>query len=206
MLNKAPIRLAVFISAGGSNLQAIIDAIASSQLNAEILVVVSDQANAYGLERATRANIDTQLVPLKPKESRIQYDGRLVDILKAYNIELIVLAGFMRILGEQFVNRYAGKIINLHPSLLPAYKGLNTHARVIKAKEKFHGASVHFVTAGLDEGPIIVQQKTAINPADTPESLQQRIHAIEHQILPSAIGLIADGHVQWADYGNHLTK
>lgn len=195
MPSKTPIRLAILISGGGSNLQAIIDRIANRQLNAHIAIVISDQPAAYGLVRSASANIASLTLPKKPKEQRAEYDKRLASALHPRHVDLIVLAGFMRILSAAFVTTYKGKIINLHPSLLPAYKGLNTHARVLQAKEQFHGASVHFVTPDLDQGPLILQKKTAVQSNDTPKSLQQRVRRIEHQILPSAIALIAEGTI-----------
>ena len=179
--------LAVLISGNGSNLQAIIDSCNRGKISAKITCVISNQPDAYGLQRAQKANITTHV--LRPTEfpNRQAYDIALADLIDRYNIDLIVLAGFMRILGSDFVNRYKYRIINLHPSLLPKYKGLDTHARVLAAGDRAHGASVHFVTADLDGGPVITQASVQVDAEDTVESLQEKVHRIEHKILPCAI-------------------
>ncbi len=189
---EKPLHIAVLISGGGSNLQAIIDRITDGELNAEIVAVISDQPQAYGLQRAQQAGIPHEVVQKEKGQSRQSFDKALASTISSYQPELIVLAGFMRILSADFVEKFAGKIINLHPSLLPAYKGLNTHQRVLGNQEEYHGATVHYVTAKLDDGPVIIQEQLAILPEDTAESLQQRVLEIEHRILPLAIAGIAD--------------
>lgn len=184
--------VAVLISGNGSNLQAIIDRVAEGKVNARIKIVISNESGAFGLERARRAGIPTKVFDHRQYEDRGNYDNALAAVLEEMSIELVVLAGFMRILTPGFVARFAGRIINIHPSLLPKYTGLNTHQRAISAGDQEHGASVHFVSDELDAGPIIIQRRIPIEPGDTPESLQQRVHAIEHEILPQAIQWIAE--------------
>lgn len=188
----ATFNIAVLVSGGGSNLQAIIEQIKNQQLNVKIAVVISDQATAYALSRAQSAHISHHVLLAKPGESREQYSIKLAALLATYPLDLIVLAGFMRILSADFTQRYANKIINLHPSLLPAYKGLNTHARAIKNQERYHGASVHFVTASLDAGPVIIQEKVLITKTDTPQSLKTKVNAIEQRILSKAIKSLSE--------------
>ena len=192
MSTEKAFKLAVLISGEGSNLQAIIDAIAAGSLSAEIGVVISDQERANGLNRARKAGIDCSVVKAIKGQSREEYDQRLLEALSPYTPDLIVLAGFMRILSAPFVRQLAGKIINIHPSLLPAYKGLNTHQRVIAAGERYHGATVHFVTEELDAGEPIIQSRIEIDDDDDAASLQQRIHAEEHVIYPRAIQWLID--------------
>lgn len=195
----SPLHLAVLISGSGSNLQAVIDQIENGQLNAEITLVISNRADAYGLERAKKAGIPTKTLPHNGYASREEYDAELIKAIDATGAELIVLAGFMRILSTAFVEHYAGRLINIHPSLLPAYKGLNTHQRVLDAGEEYHGVSVHFVTPELDAGPVIIQSRIRIQPDDTAESLQQRIHTQEHIIYPRAISWFGAGRLQIED-------
>jgi phosphoribosylglycinamide formyltransferase-1 len=185
--NAPPLKLAVLISGEGSNLQAILNAIEKDKLNARVARVISNKANANGLNRARRAGIEQLVIEPKKDQSREQYDRRLIDALIPSEPDLIVLAGFMRILSAEFIQQFRGKIINIHPSLLPAYKGLNTHQRVLDAGERYHGATVHFVTEKLDDGKIIIQSRIEIQPGDHAASLQQRVHAEEHIIYPRAI-------------------
>jgi len=187
-----PFRLAVLISGNGSNLQAIIDAIESGNLGADIRIVISNRADANGLNRAQRAGIPCAVLRPTKGQSREDYDRQLIDMLSPCEPDLIVLAGFMRILSAGFVQHFAGKIINIHPSLLPAYKGLDTHQRVLDADERFHGASVHYVSEKLDDGEIIIQSRIEIHPDDDAASLQQRVHAEEHIIYPRAIQWLRD--------------
>ena len=192
MSADTPFRLAVLISGEGSNLQAIIDAIASGRLGARIDIVISNKADANGLNRAKKAGIDTAIIEAVRGQSREAYDQRLLEVLNPVDPDLIVLAGFMRILSSEFVSRLSGKIINIHPSLLPAYKGLNTHQRVLDAGERYHGATVHYVTEELDAGEAIIQSRIEINDDDDADSLQQRIHIEEHVIYPRAIQWLID--------------
>ena len=192
-MNSNPLKVVVLISGSGSNLQAFIDQ--AKDINIEIQAVLSNKAEAFGLERARKANIPAIALPHSDFDSREDFDQALIKELDQYNPELIILAGFMRILSPSFVNHFKDKIINIHPSLLPKYKGLNTHQRAIDAGEKYHGASVHLVTAELDDGPVIIQGQLAILPVDTADSLQKRIHKIEHKIYPQAVQWIAFGDI-----------
>ena len=179
-------KVAVLISGGGSNLQAIIDKFQSDE-TVELSCVLSNKEDAYGLKRATKANIDNFFVDHTKYTSREDFDRELIETLEKYNPDLVVLAGFMRILSPLFVNKYAGKLINIHPSLLPKYKGLNTHKRVIEKKEKFTGCTVHYVNHKLDSGKIILQKKIKISKNDTPKTLAKKVLKHEHIIYPQAI-------------------
>ncbi len=191
-----PLAIVVLISGDGSNLQAIIDNIASGQLSAKLVAVISNRDQAYGLERARRHGIPTQVIAATLHPDRTAYDQALMQCIDSYSPQLIVLAGFMRILTTEFVQHYAGRLINIHPSLLPKHKGLHTHQRALDAGDNEHGATVHFVTPELDSGPIILQMKVPILPNDTAEELQQRVHQAEHQLYPEALRRIATGRVQ----------
>lgn len=177
----------VLISGNGSNLQAIIDAIQKGKIKAEISLVISNKADAYGLERAKKANVPWKVISAKEFQNREDYDLHLQKVIDQYQPDLIVLAGFMRILTEGFVKHFTGKLINIHPSLLPKYKGLNTHARVLASGDHIHGITVHYVTADLDSGPIIKQAEITVSKNDTVETLEARIHKLEHQIYPEVI-------------------
>ncbi len=192
-MNTRKLSVVVLISGSGSNLQAFIDR--SSELNISIKAVISNIAEAYGLERAKTANIPAIAVPHGDFASREDFDASLANHIHKYQPDLIILAGFMRILSADFVTAFKDKIINIHPSLLPKYKGLNTHQRAIEAGDEFHGASVHVVTPELDDGPVIIQGQLPIKEDATAESLQQQIHVIEHQIYPQAVKWIANGDV-----------
>lgn len=192
MQADTPFKLAVLISGEGSNLQAIIDAIEAGALNVSVELVISNEARANGLNRARQVGISSAVVTSVKGQSREEYDQRLIDTLKPVAPDLIVLAGFMRILSAKFVQQFAGKIINIHPSLLPAYKGLDTHQRVLEAGETYHGATVHFVTEQLDDGEIVIQSRIEISPNDDAESLQQRVHIEEHVIYPRAIQWLSE--------------
>jgi phosphoribosylglycinamide formyltransferase-1 len=188
--------IVVLISGNGSNLQAIIDAIDNKLWPIEIKAVISNKADAYGLQRAQTANIPTAVISHKDYDSRENFDHALQQMIDQYQPKLVVLAGFMRILTPGFVQHYAGKMINIHPSLLPKFKGLETHQRALETQEKIHGCTVHYVTEELDSGNIIAQMECEITPADTVESLQEKVHALEHQLLPEVIFWIADKRVQ----------
>jgi len=199
VVEKTPCRIVVLISGNGSNLQAIIDAIANNQISAKIVAVISNKAGAYGLVRATKANIATQVLSASDFSDRQQYDQALMACVDAYHPDLIVLAGFMRILSDDFVHHYLGKMFNIHPSLLPKYKGLDTHRRVLASGDKEHGATVHFVIPALDSGPIILQGKMPVLATDTEQQLAERVHEIEHRIYPQAIGWFAEGRLILSD-------
>ena len=192
----SPIRLVVLISGNGSNLHAIIDNIANQNLPAQIVAVISNKADAYGLERAKKAGIEQHVLSHKGFSDRQQYDLALKNLIDGYQPDLIILAGFMRILSNEFVEHYLHKMMNIHPSLLPKYKGLNTHQRVIDAGDKEHGCSVHFVTPELDDGPVILQAKVKIEDNDTAETLAERVHQQEHLIYPEAIRLFAENKIK----------
>lgn len=179
-------RVLVLISGNGSNLQAIIDG-CDDNVQAEVVGVISNQSDAYGLIRAHQNEIDTSCVIAHQGEKRPDYDERLFNAIKKYQPDLVVLAGFMRILSDDFVMRFEGKMINIHPSLLPKYTGLNTHQRAIDAKDTEHGASVHFVTPELDAGPVILQAKVPVYEDDSVEVLAERVHEQEHAIYPLVV-------------------
>lgn len=183
-------RLVILISGRGSNMQSIIRAIDTGELNAEIVAVISNRPDAGGLQTAVAAGIDTQLINHRDFDSREAFDTELARTVDRYQPDFVILAGFMRILTAGFVRHFAGKLINIHPSLLPKFKGLHTHQRAIEAGEQEHGASVHFVTAELDDGPVILQAKVPVLTDDTPESLAARVLVEEHKLYPDAIKLL----------------
>jgi phosphoribosylglycinamide formyltransferase-1 len=180
-------RTAVLISGSGSNLQALIDAATLPDYPAEISLVISNKPDAYGLTRASEAGIATQVISHRDYASRDAFDAALDAALRAADTEFVCLAGFMRVLTDSFVTQWHGRMVNIHPSLLPKFKGLNTHARAIEAGETEHGCTIHWVSAGVDEGEIIARARCAILPGDTPETLQQRVHALEHVLYPEAL-------------------
>ncbi len=192
----SPIRLVVLISGNGSNLQAIIDEIANNNLPAQIVAVISNKADAYGLERAKKANIEQHVLSHRDYDNRQQYDQALKELIDSFQPDLIILAGFMRILSDELVQHFSHKMMNIHPSLLPKYKGLNTHQRAIDAGDKEHGCSVHFVTPELDDGPLILQASVEIKDNDTAEALAARVHEQEHKIYPQAIRLFAENKIK----------
>lgn len=188
-------KIVVLISGSGSNLQQFIDQTASGEINAEISAVISNRPDVFGLERAEKASIPTLVLDHKQFIDRDAFDESLSQIIDSYEPDLIILAGFMRILGETFVKHYSNKLINIHPSLLPLYKGLHTHKRALKDKQTEHGASVHFVIPELDAGEIILQGVVPVKMNDTEESLASRVHKIEHIIYPEAVKRIIDKKV-----------
>lgn len=188
-------RIVVLISGSGSNLQAIIDACKTTDYPGEVVGVISNKAEVFGLTRAENANIPHQVLSHKAYDSRESYDQALVNAIDDYKPDLVVLAGFMRILTPAFVQHFSGKLLNIHPSLLPKYQGLNTHQRAIDANDKEHGVSVHFVTEELDGGPVILQAKVPIFPEDTADDLASRIHVQEHKIYPLVINWFCSGRV-----------
>ncbi len=187
--------LAILISGSGSNLQAIIDAIESKSLDARIAVVISNQADAFGLMRAQNSGIPTEIASHRDYSSRAEFDLALIELLNPFSPDLIILAGFMRILSARFISSYPNRILNIHPSLLPKFKGTNTHQRVINAGEVEHGASVHLVSEQLDGGPIILQFRVTVEPGDHAEKLKAKVLEGEHQIYPQAIQMFAEGRV-----------
>ena len=175
----------ILISGNGSNLQSIIDH--ADKIDLQISAVISNRDNAFGLQRAQSANINTYFVDSKIFNSRDAFDNELISIIDKLDVELIILAGYMRILSPLFINHFSGKILNIHPSLLPKYPGLNTHQRAIDACDKEHGATVHFVTEKLDEGPIISQETVQVDTTDTEKSLAEKVLQREHILYPKVI-------------------
>lgn len=207
----APCNVVVLISGSGSNLQALIDSIqadaaASKRSPARISAVVCNRADAYGLQRAQAAGIATVVLDHKQFEGREAFDAALVEAIDGYDPQLVVLAGFMRILTPTFVRHYAGRLLNIHPSLLPKYKGLHTHQRALEAGDSEHGCSVHFVSEELDGGPLVVQAVVAVEPDDTQSSLAQRVHQQEHVIYPMAVRWFAEGRLHLTAQGAMLDE
>jgi phosphoribosylglycinamide formyltransferase-1 len=186
-------RIAVLISGRGSNLQALIDAVSDGRLRAQIAVVISNRADAQGLERARAANIDTLTIPHRDFPTRDAFEAVLVRELRARDVSLICLAGFMRLLGPTFLDAFPNRILNIHPSLLPAFPGVDAQRQAWDHGAKIAGATVHFVTGELDGGPIITQRAIPVLDDDTPETLAARILDVEHRIYPEAVGLVLDG-------------
>ncbi|WP_227368120.1 phosphoribosylglycinamide formyltransferase [Halomonas sp. M20] len=197
-------RVVVLISGNGSNLQALIDAQSFDELGGEIVAVISNKVDAHGLKRARDASIDAVALPHNEYDSREAFDGALIKVIERHEPDLIVLAGFMRILSPIFVNRFYGRLLNIHPSLLPAYQGLNTHKRVMADGGEEHGASVHFVTEELDGGPVVMQAALKIRPGDSEEEVIEKIHAREHLIYPIAVRWFLEGRLQLGPDGPTL--
>lgn len=191
----------VLLSGTGSNLQALIDSNDVKKSSANIRAVISNRADAYGLQRAKDAGIDTRVLDHKAFEGREAFDAALIEIIDTFNPQLVVLAGFMRILSADFVRHYQGRLLNIHPSLLPKYKGLHTHQRALEAADSEHGCSVHFVTEELDGGPLVVQAVIPVESDDSPHSLAQRVHTQEHQIYPLAVRWFAEGRLSLDEQG-----
>jgi len=195
-----PCRLVVLLSGSGSNLQAFIDEIAAGALPARIAGVISNRADALGLERAARAGIATAVIDHKRFDSREAFDTALLAQVEAFAPDLVILAGFMRILTPVFVRPLAGRLLNIHPSLLPLYPGLNTHQRALDAGDAAAGATVHFVTEELDGGPSIVQARVDVVPGDSAATLAARVLEQEHRIYPLAARWFAQGRLQLRDH------
>jgi len=187
-----PLQLAILISGNGSNLQSIIDAIELGKLNAQIRAVISNNSEAYGLVRATKHGLNTWVIDHRDFQERDQFDAVLQHYLESVAADYIVLAGFMRILGPAIIKAFEDRILNIHPSLLPAYQGLNTHQRALDDGAAQHGVSIHLVTAELDDGPIICQAKYPVDEGDRVEDLQARGHRLEHQMYPQVLGWLSD--------------
>ncbi len=192
---SSPLSLAVLISGNGSNLQAIIDAIEAGRLDAEIRLVLANDPEAFGLERAARHHLATRVIDHRDFASREAFDAAMLDCLQSLKPDFIVLAGFMRILGGEFVRAFAGRILNIHPSLLPAYKGLDTYRRALDNRESQHGVSIHLVTAELDDGPVLLQGAYPIEAGDDAESLQRKGHRLEHEMYPRLLQWLAEGRI-----------
>ena len=191
----------VLLSGTGSNLQALIDSTRTGDSPARIAAVISNRSDAYGLQRARDAGIATRTLDHKAFEGREAFDSALVELIDAFNPKLVVLAGFMRILSADFVRHYAGRLLNIHPSLLPKYKGMHTHQRALDADDSEHGCSVHFVTEELDGGPLVVQAVVPVESDDSAQTLAQRVHTQEHRIYPLAVRWFAEGRLILGDQG-----
>lgn len=196
--------IVILISGSGSNMQAIIDAVDSGDIPGHISAVISNRPDAFGLERAQAAGILTEVVDHTEFKSREIFDLNLIRKIDEFEPDLVILAGFMRILTPDFVRRYSGKLINIHPSLLPKYQGLHTHKRAIEAGDTEHGASVHFVTEELDGGPVFIQASVPVKEGDTPELLAKRVLIQEHKIFPIAVKWFMEGRVQLENGTPHL--
>ncbi|MDB4824995.1 phosphoribosylglycinamide formyltransferase [Pseudomonadales bacterium] len=188
-------RIVVLLSGSGSNLQALIDACHNGDIRANIVAVISNKPGAFGLERAKAANIPAFALDHTQFDTRERFDRALAEMIEEQQPSLIVLAGFMRILSEFFTQQFAGKLLNIHPSLLPKYTGLNTHQRAIDAQDSEAGATVHFVTGELDGGPPVLQARVPIHPDDTAADLTQRVLVQEHKIYPQAVAWFVDGRL-----------
>lgn len=191
----------VLLSGTGGNLQAMIDSFKGGDHPARIRAVISNRADAFGLQRARDAGIETCVLDHKAYEGREAFDAALMQQIDAFQPKLVVLAGFMRILTAGFVRHYQGRLLNIHPSLLPLYKGLHTHQRVLEAGDAEHGCTVHFVTEELDGGPLVVQSVISVEPDDSPTTLAQRVHTQEHHIYPLAIRWFAEGRLSLGEEG-----
>ena len=188
-------KIAVLISGNGSNLEAIINACKDNIINGSVDIVISNNPDAYGLQRAKNHSLDYKIIDNNKFETREDFDRALVEELKYSNPDLIVLAGFMRILTPVVIEAFKNKIINIHPSLLPKYPGLDTHNSVIKNGDLKHGVTIHFVNEVLDGGQIIAQGELSVNPNETEKQLKRRIHSIEHILLPKIVSKFADGSI-----------
>lgn len=204
------LRLVVLISGSGSNLQAILDACGQGHgqspaappakvLNARVVGVLSNRQDAYGLTRAASAGVATAVLAHTDYADREAFDAAMAKVIDAWQPDVVVLAGFMRILSAGFVTRYAGRLLNIHPSLLPRHKGLHTHQRALEAGDREHGCSVHYVTPELDGGPVVAQGVLDILAEDTPETLAARVHELEHRAYPAVLGWLAQGRLQYRD-------
>lgn len=186
-------KLAVLVSGSGSNLQALIDA----KLSGTIVGVISNNPNAYALERASQSNIPTAIIKHQDFNSRENFEDKINQQLSDWNVDFVILAGFMRILTPNFIQKWAGRILNIHPSILPAYKGLNTHQRVLNTGDRWHGCTVHFVTSELDSGFPLAQGVLEISQQDTTETLQKRVQELEHLIYPQVVEWLCMGILQY---------
>lgn len=191
--------IVVLISGNGTNLQAVIDGVNNEEIQGKVTAVLSNKPDAPGLALAEQAGIETHVVDHKKFEQRELFDAAMIRIIDKYEPDLVVLAGFMRILTDDFVRRYQGKMLNIHPSLLPKYPGVNTYQRAIEAGEKEHGTTVHFVTPELDSGPNIIQAKVPVLSQDTPETLAKRVKEQEHIIYPIAVKWFVEGRLSMVE-------
>ncbi len=191
----SPLKVVVLISGSGSNLQALIDGQQDGSLNIDLRAVISNRPDVKGLERAENAGIQALTLDHKQFDGRNQFDAEMMQLIDSFEPELVVLAGFMRILTPEFTDHYLGRMLNIHPSLLPKYQGLNTHQRALDAGDRCHGVSVHFVTAELDGGPIVIQAVVPIKEGDDASQLAKRVQEQEHIIYPMAVNWFAQGRL-----------
>jgi phosphoribosylglycinamide formyltransferase-1 len=198
--SPAPKRLVILVSGGGSNLQSLIDGCANGEINATVSAVISNNPEAGGLERAAKAGIPNLAIDHKAFDSRAEFDQSLSELIDSFSPDLVILAGFMRILTETFVDHFIGRMMNIHPSLLPAYPGLNTHTRAIEAGDKKAGATVHFVTPELDGGPAIIQAQVNIETLDNAASLAAKVLDFEHKIYPKAVQWFCENRLVMENY------
>ncbi|MDX1507712.1 MAG: phosphoribosylglycinamide formyltransferase [Woeseiaceae bacterium] len=196
-MSAARCQIAVLISGSGTNLQSFIDHVAGGDLDADIVLVFSNRPDAFGLERARSAGIPVRCIEHRSFADRESFDRAMAAELDAVQPDLVVLAGFMRILSPWFVQQFAGRVINIHPALLPKYPGLDTHARAIAAGDTHHGSTVHFVTEELDGGPRIVAGRIPIRPGESADALQKRVQSVEHRIYPLAAQWFAEGRLRY---------
>ncbi len=197
MSAATPLRLAILISGRGSNMEALAEACASGALAGRVVVVIADRGDAAGLGAARARGLET--AALVHRGERRAFERELGTVLERHRPDAVALAGFMRVLSAEFVAQYLGRMFNIHPSLLPQYRGLDTHRRVLEAGDTVHGASVHFVTPELDAGPVVLQSRVAVLPGDTAATLAARVLATEHVIYPRVLGWFAEGRLAWRD-------
>lgn len=197
-------RIVVLISGSGTNMQAIVEACQQQRIDGEVVGVISNKANVGGLEKAAVANIPTAVLSHKDYDTREAYDADLQQLIDGFQPDVVVLAGFMRILTAEFTQHYHGRMLNIHPSLLPKYRGINTHQRALDNGDKEHGVSVHFVTEELDGGPVILQARVPVFEGDEASDLQQRVHAQEHRIYPLVVQWLCSGRLKLTDKGAEL--
>lgn len=200
------LNIVVLISGSGSNLQAIIDAISAGKLHANISAVISNRPDVKGLQRATQVGITAETLDHTQFDSREAFDQQLIQRIDQHQPDLVILAGFMRILTDDFVKHYAGRMLNIHPSLLPEFRGLNTHQRALDAEVEQHGVSIHYVSNELDGGPLVLQAVIDVQEQDTVESLQHKIHQQEHIIYPMVIEWVAQQRLEVINQQIHLDK
>ncbi len=199
MSSTGAARIVVLVSGEGSNLQALIDAQQRGVLGGRIVATISNRPQARALDRARRAGIAADCVDHTEFPAREAFDAQLADAIHAHRPDLLVLAGFMRILGDAFIGRHAGRMLNIHPSLLPLYPGLHTHRRALAAGDREHGATIHFVTSDLDGGPAVLQARIPIEAVDTEASLAQRVQQVEHRMYPLAVRWYCEGRLRYRD-------
>ncbi|MDN7127703.1 phosphoribosylglycinamide formyltransferase [Pseudidiomarina sp. 1APR75-33.1] len=197
-------RIVVLISGSGTNMQAIVDACQADRIDGEVVAVISNKADVGGLEKAAKAGIPTAVLSHREFDSREAYDEELLKLVDSFAPDVVVLAGFMRILTPAFAQHYQGRMLNIHPSLLPKYRGINTHQRALDSGDTEHGVSVHFVTEELDGGPVILQAVVPVFPEDTALDLQQRVHSQEHRIYPLVVQWLCSERLTLTEKGAML--